>query len=92
MEMSGWSKEALGAHVDVLAREHEGDAFVSAVNRFGHEQLDRRERRLLYDVLMERALRGRITEAARERWRSGWTRRMLEGRLGRRRPPGSPAQ
>jgi hypothetical protein len=90
-DMSGWTKETLGAHVDVLAREHKGEAFVSAVGRFGHENLDRRERRLLYDVLMERAMRGRITEAARERWRSGWTRRMLEGRLGRRRPPGAPA-
>ena len=88
MDMSGWSKEALGAHVDVLAQEHKGDAFVSAVDRFGREQLDPRERRLLYDVLMERAMRGRITEAARERWRSGWTRRLLEGRLGRRPPRG----
>jgi hypothetical protein len=89
-DMGGWSKEDLGAHVDVLAREHEGEAFVSAVGRFGHEDLDPRERRLLHDVLMERALRGLVNEAARERRRSGWTRRLLEGRLGRR-PPGAPA-
>jgi hypothetical protein len=89
--MSGWSKEAIGARVDKLAGEHQGDAFVAAVKRFGREDLDRRERSVLYDVLMERAnLRGMIRQAARERWRSGWTRRMLEGRL-RRRPPGAAA-
>jgi hypothetical protein len=87
--MSGWSEEAIGAHVDELAREQQGDAFVAAVERFGREELDRRERAVLYDVLMQRAaLRRRIGEAARERMRSGWTRRMLEGRLGRR-PPGT---
>ena len=70
--------------VDQLARDHQGDAFVAAVKAFGEEQLDDRERKLLHDVLMERAnLRGRITAAARERRESGWTRRMLEGRFGR---------
>jgi hypothetical protein len=87
--MSGRSKESLGAYVDELARELEGDAFVAAVARFGREELDARERRLLYDVLMERAMRGRIREAARERRRSGWTRRLLEGRLGRSRRGGA---
>lgn len=83
--MSGWTKEALVARVEALASKHEGDAFVAAVEQFSREALDRRERRLLYDVLMEKAnLRGMIKEAAAERRRSGWTRRMLEGRLGRR--------
>ncbi len=86
--MSGRSKEELGAYVDKLAREHQGDAFVSAVERFGREELDARERRRLYDVLMERAMRGRIRDAARERRHMGWTRRLLEGRL-RRPPPGA---
>lgn len=87
--MSGWSKEAIGARVDQLAREHQGDAFVAAVRDFGQQQLDERERRVLHDVLMKRAnLRGRITAAARERRESGWTRRLLEGRL-RRRPRGT---
>ena len=45
--MSGRSKEELGAYVDKLAREHQGDAFVSAVERFGREELDARERRRL---------------------------------------------
>lgn len=86
--MSSWSKDALRAHVDRLALDHEGDAFVAEIERFGREHLDRRERHLLYDVLMERAnLRGRIADSARERARSGWTRRMLEGRLRRRRGP-----
>jgi hypothetical protein len=83
--MSGWTREALGTRVDALAREHEGDAFVAAVEQFSRQALDKRERVVLYDVLMERAnLRGMIKHAAAERRSSGWTRRMLEGRLGRR--------
>ncbi len=85
--MGVWSREAIGARVDELALEHRGVAFVAAVERFGHEALDDRERRLLYDVLMKRAnIPGRISAAARERRRSGWGRRMLETQLGRRRP------
>ena len=83
--MSDWSKEALRARVDKVARECEGDEFVAEIERFGRSQLSRRERHLLYDVLMERAdMRGRIADAAQERVRSGWTRRMLQGRVGRR--------
>jgi hypothetical protein len=83
-----WSKEAIGARVDQLARDHEGDAFVTAVETFGREQLDDRERTLLYDVLMERAkLRQRVTAAARERREDAWSKRALEGRFRRRRTP-----
>jgi hypothetical protein len=90
--MSGWSKEAIGARVDELALEQRGDAFVAAIERFGCDELDGHERQLLYDVLIERAnLRGRIAKAARERIRSGWTRRMLEGQL-KRGPRGTGTQ
>ena len=87
--MSGWSKDAIRARVAELALEQRGDAFVAAIERFGRDELDGRERQLLYDVLMNRAnLRRRIAEAARERIRSGWTSRMLEGEL-KRRPRGT---
>ncbi len=87
--MTGWSREALGLQVDAFAREHEGDAFVQAVETFGRE-LDRRERKVLFEVLIERAkLRSFIADATRQRVRDGWTRRMLEGRF-RRRPPAGP--
>lgn len=82
-----WSKEAIGARVDQLARDHKGDDFVAAVQAFGQEQLDDSERVLLHDVLMERAnLKQRITAAARERREDAWSKRMLEDRF-RRRPP-----
>jgi hypothetical protein len=82
-----WTKTAIGARVDQLAGEHQGDAFVVAVRQFS-EQLDDRERIVLQDVLMARAnLRSRIADAAQERRTSGWMRRMLEGNIGRRRPP-----
>ena len=82
-----WSKEAIGARVDQLARDHKGDDFVAAVQAFGQEQLDDSERVLLHDVLMERAnLKQRITAAARERREDAWSKRMLENRF-RRRPP-----
>jgi uncharacterized membrane protein len=83
-----WSKEAIGARVDQLARDHKGDAFVAAVATFGREQLSERERTLLHDVLMERAnVRQRITAAARERREDAWSKRMLDGF--RKRPPGA---
>lgn len=78
-----WSKTAIGARVDQLAGEHQGDAFVDACREFS-EQLDRKERNLLQDVLMERAnLRSRIADAAQERRTSGWMRRLLQGELRR---------
>jgi hypothetical protein len=82
-----WSKEALGARVDQLARDHKGDDFVAAVKAFGDEQLNAKERRLLYDVLMKRAkLPSRINAAARERLDDGWTKRMVSGRIRKPRP------
>ena len=83
--MSGlhWTKEAIGARVDQLAGEHEGQAFVDACRAFS-EQLDSKERNVLQDVLMARAkLRSRIADAAQERRTSGWMRRMLQGELRR---------
>lgn len=86
-----WTKEALGARVDAIASEHQGDAFVAAVEQFSRQALDQHDRALLYDVLMERAnLRDLVTDAAAARRRQGWTRRMLEGQIGRRRPPRAP--
>ena len=85
-----WSKEAIGARVDQLARDLEGDNFVAAVKAFGDEQLNHKERQLLYDVLMKKAkLPNRINAAARERMDDGWTKRMVDGRL-RKRPPDAP--
>jgi len=81
-----WSKTAIGARVDQLAGEYKGEAFVDACRQFS-EQLDRKERNILQDVLMERAnLRNRIADAAQERRTSGWMRRLLMGDL--RRPKG----
>jgi hypothetical protein len=80
-----WSKEAIGARVDQLARDHKGDEFVAAVKRFGDEQLSDKERQMLYDVLMKRARLGkRINAAARERVEDGWTKRMIDGRIKKR--------
>jgi hypothetical protein len=77
-----WSKEAIGARVDQIARDHKGDDFVAAVKKFGDEQLNDKERKLLYDVLMKRAqLPGRIKAAARERREDGWTKRMFDTRI-----------
>jgi hypothetical protein len=82
--VGGWTKEALVVRVEAFAREHQGDAFVAAIEEFSRQALDRRERGLLHDVLMEKAnVRGMIKHAAAERRRTGWTRRTLEGRLGR---------
>jgi hypothetical protein len=83
-----WSKEAIGARVDQLARDHKGDDFVAAVKAFGNEQLNDRERRLLHDVLMHRAnVRQRITAAARERREDAWTKRMFDGRFKKSKRP-----
>ena len=83
-----WSKEAIGARVDQLARDNKGDAFVAAVKAFGDEQLNDKERKLLHDVLMHRAnLRQRITVAARERREDSWTKRMVDGRFRKSKRP-----
>jgi hypothetical protein len=83
--MTGWSVEMIEARVDELRLEHEGDAFVAAVAQFSREELDRRGRKVLYDVLIARAnIKGAIADAARERRQQGWIRRMLGGQVVRR--------
>jgi hypothetical protein len=78
-----WSKDAIGARVDQLARHFEGDDFVKAVQAFNESSLNRKERGILQDVLMERAnLRNRIADAAQERRTNGWLRRMLGAQRG----------
>jgi hypothetical protein len=79
-----WSREAIGARVDHLAREHEGDAFVAAVEAFASAELDSGEQAVLYDVLIARAKRGMLRQAIDHRRRDGWMRRFLEGRVARR--------
>jgi hypothetical protein len=49
-----WSRRRLSEQLDALAAEHEGRAFVEAVERFAAE-LDDGERELLGEVLLERA-------------------------------------
>ena len=49
-----WTPRRLADHVDALASEHEGRAFVEAVERFAGE-LDAEDRELLGRVLLERA-------------------------------------
>ena len=75
--MAGWTREAIATRVDALAREHEGDDFVQAVERFSHDVLDADERHLLHDVLMQRSPRRRTL---------GWYVRDLLGRFELRRP------
>jgi hypothetical protein len=49
-----WSRAQLSTQVDALAAEHEGRAFVEAVERFAAE-LGESDRALLGQVLLERA-------------------------------------
>jgi hypothetical protein len=49
-----WSRRQLSERVDALAAEHEGEAFVAAVEGFAAE-LGEDERALLGEVLVERA-------------------------------------
>jgi hypothetical protein len=77
--MAGWTREAIATRVEALAREHDGEAFVQAVERFSSDVLDPAERQLLHDVLAQRAPRRRTL---------GWYVRDLVNRfeLRRRRP------
>jgi hypothetical protein len=50
------SRRRIELRVDELASEHEGEAFVAAVKRYA-SGLDEDERRVLGDVLVERAKR-----------------------------------
>jgi hypothetical protein len=80
----GWTREAIATRVEALAREHEGAAFVDAVERFSRDALDARERQLLHDVLLARSpRRGRL--GARFRWHVRDVFRRFELRRFRRR-------
>jgi hypothetical protein len=73
-----WTRAELSAHVDGLARRHEGDTFVTEIAGFA-KSLDVSERALLQDVLLERASREEnvgsgVRRRAGER---GWLRRTL---------------
>jgi len=72
------AKEQIGARVDALAEAHEGDTFVSAVERLA-EELGPEGRPLLQQVLLERAADEEdFQEAVRRRFaEKGWTRRTL---------------
>jgi hypothetical protein len=73
-----WSRAELTAHVDGVARRHEGDAFVTEIAGFA-KTLDKADRTVLEEVLLERARRDDTTAAA-VRSRSeepGWFRRTL---------------
>lgn len=48
------TRRQIELRVDELAAEHEGEAFVAAVQRYASE-LDRDERKLLGEVLVDRA-------------------------------------
>lgn len=49
-----WTREQLSSEVDRLAAEHQGRAFVEAVERFAAE-LDEQDRALLGQLLVDRA-------------------------------------
>jgi hypothetical protein len=49
-----WSRAQLSTQLDVLAAEHEGGAFIAAVEQFASELGDE-DRALLGQVLLERA-------------------------------------
>lgn len=66
----------LEAHVDRLAAEHEGRAFVDAARRFA-AGLDREERDVVARMLLDRAPVGESAIAERSRAK-GWVRRMLD--------------
>jgi hypothetical protein len=73
-----WNRAELTAHVDGLARRHEGDAFVTEIAGFA-KTLERADRTVLEEILLERARREETTAAA-VRSRSeepGWFRRTL---------------
>ena len=66
----------LEAHLERLAGEHEGPAFVEAVRRFA-AQLDGEERDVVARLLLARA--PAVESAVGERSRAkGWIRRMLD--------------
>ncbi|MGH3041053.1 MAG: HEAT repeat domain-containing protein [Gaiellaceae bacterium] len=80
------TKQEIGARVDALAHDHEGDAFVAAMERLSAE-LSPEDRRVLQQVLLERAAdEADFQQALRKRaLEKSWTRRTLaklEGLVG----------
>jgi hypothetical protein len=72
------TKQKIGARVDALAHDHEGDAFVAAMERLSAE-LGPDDREVLQQVLLERAAdEADFQQALRKRaLAQGWTRRTL---------------
>jgi HEAT repeat protein len=72
------TKQEIGARVDALAHDHEGDAFVAAMERLSAE-LGPDDRQVLQQVLLERAAdEADFQQALRKRaLAQGWTRRTL---------------
>jgi hypothetical protein len=69
-------REEIAARVDRLAREHEGEAFVAAVEELA-SGLDQEERDVLGAVLLDRSRA--LQDAAAERSSAkGWIRRTLD--------------
>lgn len=73
-----WSRAGLTAHVEALAHERKGEAFVAEIAKLSRS-LEPGERALLEEVLLERARRedsvGRAVRARAEE--PGWLRRTL---------------
>ena len=72
------TRQEIGERVDALARAHEGDDFVTAIEHLA-EELGPDERPLLQEVLLERAAgEESFQRALRRRFEAkGWTRRSL---------------
>jgi hypothetical protein len=72
------TRQEIGVRVDALARAHQGDDFVTAIEGLA-EELGPDERPLLQEVLLERAAgEESFQRALRRRFRAkGWTRRSL---------------
>ena len=72
------TKQEIGARVDALAHEHEGDAFIAAMESLSAE-LGPDDRQVLQQVLLERAAdEADFQQALRKRALArGWTRRTL---------------
>jgi hypothetical protein len=74
-----WTREALEARIDALKAEHSGKDFAKAIKRFADDTLDREERDLLREILLERAAaEAAHNEELDDRIRhGGWMRRQL---------------
>jgi hypothetical protein len=73
-----WTRLELSAHVEGLARRHDGDAFVTEIADFA-KTLEGADRALLEEVLLQRAKRDETVAAAvrRRAEEPGWFRRTL---------------